>query len=162
MRSWHLPALLCLAAACGGPPKHDGPPAFDDYKVTKYTGPSATSLQLADTGRDTAWRAPLTPFLGAPVTFAGHLVAAAAACGENCSMFAIIDLKDGRVYRDTRLNPFCASFETRPTSALLIATPTPLPPGVASSDCPDTTGYYQWTGDTLKLLDAVAGGRPSQ
>ena len=147
------PALLLalLVDACGGSPKHAGPPVYGDYPVAKYDGPAATTLQLADTGRDTAWRAPLTPFLTAPVTFAGHLVVAAAACGDDCSMSAIVDLKDGRVYRDTTMNALCSTFETRPTSALLIVKPLPAGPSFPSN-CSRDTRYYRWTGDTLQLL----------
>ena len=149
------PALLLIvtlfASACGGPPKHAGPPVYEDYPVAKYDGPSATSLQLADTGRDTAWRAPLTPFLQAPVTFAGHLVVAAASCGDDCSMSAIVDLKSGRVYRDTTLSAFCSTYDSRPTSELLIAKPLPAGPSYPTN-CSRDTRYYRWTGDTLVLL----------
>jgi hypothetical protein len=139
-----------LVVACGGPPKHDGPPTYQDYPVKTYDGPAAPLVLTGSSAE--AWRNALTPLLSAGPTFAGRLAVGVTSCGDNCTMSAFVDLKTGVVYRDRAFVPFCFNYDFRPSSTLMIAHPVAMPPGTVRGDCPDVTRYYRWTGDSLALL----------
>jgi hypothetical protein len=142
--------LVALLAACGGPPRHAGPPTYADYPVARYDGPAAP-LQLPDSATE-VWRAALAPMVAAGPTFAGGLVVGASSCGDGCIITAIVDLRTGKVHHDHAFVPVCFDYSFVPTSALMIARPVAMPPGSARGDCPDVTRYYRWTGDSLALL----------
>jgi len=142
--------LASLLAACGGPPHHDGPPVYGDYPVKTYDGPPAPLVLSGPAAEQ--WRAALTPLLAAGPTFAGELAVGVSSCGAGCTMAAFVDLRTGKVYHDRGFVPVCFTYDFRPSSELMIAHPTELPPGSPRGDCPDVTRYYRWTGDSLALL----------
>jgi hypothetical protein len=155
MRSPIVLYIAVLLAACGGPPKHAGPPTYADYPTERYAGPVAV-LQLPDSAKE-VWRAALTPMVASGPTFAGSLVVGASSCGERCILTAFVDLRTGKIYHDHRFVPICFDYNFRPISELMIAEPVALPPGTVRGDCPDVTRYYRWTGDSLALLLELPG-----
>jgi hypothetical protein len=150
MRSSIVLSAVTLVAACGGPPKHAGPPVYADYPADPYAGPAAT-LQLPDSAKE-IWREALTPMVANGPTFAGSLVVGASSCGDGCILTAFVDLRTGKIYHDHGFVPVCFDYNFRPTSALMVAHPVALPPGTVRGDCPDVTRYFRWTGDSLALL----------
>lgn len=156
MRQALTTALLAgLISACGGPPRHDGPPVYGDFPVKTYDGTPAPLVLSGPNAEQ--WRTALTPLLSAGPTFAGSLAVGVSSCGAGCTMAAFVDLKSGKVYHDRAFLPVCFTYDFRPSSELMIAHPTELPPGSAGGDCPNVIRYYRWTGDSLALLLELPG-----
>jgi hypothetical protein len=132
-------------------------PKFEDFKVAEvFKGTPAQPILR--TAHQRLYRTTIRAAARKGPTFAGHYAFAAAGCGSDCSINALIDEKSGEVfdqpfqwisfpltlqYPDAGIDPPVEAY--RIDSRLLIV-----------HGCPEEkncgTYYYEWTGSRFNLL----------
>jgi len=152
---------LLAVAAFGQAPV----PAFDQYRVAEvFSGkPAAPVLKTAN---DRMFRSRIREGAAKGPNFAGHYAIADWGCGAGCVSLAVVDSKDGTVYRGPFETLGWAMYKYedkykanddgfvpltfRTDSRLLIARGCPN-----DKDC--GSYFYEWTGTGFKLLRKIPG-----
>jgi hypothetical protein len=146
-------ALLLLASraapASQEPNERQVPPAFQEYAVPVATirNPrlDLKSNPIGNTFRTVLRRG--VREMG--VNFAGWYCLVEWGCGSNCRLFAIVDLRNGRIYHDSTFM-LLRGAQYRADSALFVANP-PYPDAANFlADIP--TSYWVWQNRALSCL----------
>lgn len=131
------------------------PPRFEDYPATEIFKGSPAAPKLRRPG-DRLFRTKIREGAAKGPNFAGHFTIADWGCGAGCVSIAIVDAKDGTIYRApfTALTWGMAFIKGEPLaykldSRLLIARGCPEEENCGSY-------FYEWTGTRFKLIRKVA------
>ena len=81
-----------------------------------------------------------------PPNLAGHFLLTGWGCGSGCQMFAIINLRNGRIWHN-KFEVLSRGASSQPDSELVV-----LNEGAAPAPGFPPTRYLRWTGNTLKPL----------
>lgn len=158
-RSLHVLASLLLVAsrlwaADPGSTKHKGLlPAFDDFSVKSDKHPRKyTSKILLVTARSKLYRTVISLEGKKEPNFAAHHRLVTWGCGTDCRGFAIVDRVSGRVYTAPAIEYVAGAMgnsdlriDFRADSRLLVLS------GLLNDDL-EGKFFYEWTGESLKLL----------
>lgn len=152
---------LCLAAgtlagAAAGTSRGTTPPRPADFPCAlTFRGPPAP-VDLASHPEARTFRTELRAQARRPADFAGCYVAASWGCGSPCQQWALIDVRDGKVY----FAPFTTAVGARFSlaSRLFVADPPEeitrsQAAGAASSDLPLTPSYWEWQEDRKRFVE---------
>jgi len=85
------------------------------------------------------------------VNFAGHFTVVTWGCGTECSLFAIVDLRTGRIWHDPELIA-TRSLEFRADSRLMVFNPWNGPDDFAPQVA---TVFYVWSGSQLRKMRVI-------
>lgn len=140
-------------------------PLFEDYAVAHediFTGePAPVDLSSSSIGE--MFRTRLTEGVQEGPNFAGHYTVVSWGCGTMCAQFVIIDAETGTIFNPEQ--GFETGIEYRLDSRLLVLNPINEVKNVYpdASMIPEwlTTQYYEWTGESLELVDSfkvIEGG----
>ena len=141
-----LPLLVCILAQAAEAPRFDQFPSGPIFRGTPAPARPRTRAQLLYRTmiRDGAKQGP---------NFAGHLTVVQWGCGTGCIAIAMVDAKNGELYKlpfDSLMLDADSAVEAEPLSFRLDSGLLIVNACVDGEKC--GTSYYEWTGTTLKLL----------
>lgn len=141
--------LLVLALPCAA----QGVPKFKDYPAEAFTGSPAAPVITKDVED---FRAQFVEAAKEPPNFAGHYRIMKFGCGSSCILFAIVNLKTGKIY----VGDFSIAYgsnlkqeKLRNDEPLQFKTDSRLLVVVGSrNEKGEGVYFYEWTGDKLKQV----------
>ena len=127
------------------------PPQFSDFPAgPAYSGPS--TLANLDSPETRQFRSILTKASLEKPNFAAHYILTSWGCGSGCSMNAIIDAKNGKVFMFPFTVTAMATGEQEPVSFKLDSTLV-IVKGTRNEALREGTYYYKWEKGQLILLN---------
>jgi hypothetical protein len=174
-------ALLLTVAAFAATASAQTPPKFSAYAAKSVKVKSIT-VDLKSHKDARMFRTNLRNAAKQGVNFAGHFVLTGWGCGTNCSQWAIIDARNGKVYFPKELAGAASGFCELPKDSLPSDAPKQEEPeypdvviykansrlvavngytgGGLDSDDPECGSYFlEWTGTKFRQVKFIAGKR---
>ncbi len=134
-------------------------PRFEDYTVSDSFKGKPAIIDFKDNRHARHFRTVIREGVHKGANFAGHYTLVYWGCGTSCQEYAIVNLKNGKVYMPSELLGMASyGFMYRLNSRLLIIDP--IDTSIINdfdNKIPNwlTTRYYLWDGDKLTKIDST-------